>query len=408
MPTPFTRRSLVVRLVSLAVAASLGSAAQAQKRYDTGASDTEIKIGNILPYSGPVSAYSTIGKAAAAYIAKVNAEGGVNGRKINFISVDDAYTPSKTVEQARKLVEQDEVFAIFLPIGTAHNLAIQKYLSAKKVPQIFVGSGATRFGEIKQNPWTIGWQPTNHAEAVAYGQHIMQGRPNAKVAILMQNDDFGKDYLKGVLEGMGDKAKSMVVSHQTYETTDPTVDSQIVSMKGSGADTLLLLTTPKFSAMAIKKAAEIGWQPTRYVVSSASSVGSVLKPAGLEAAKGVISAMYLRDPTDPGTQATKEYQEYAAFMKQFYPTGDVSDTLNVLGYSAAQTLVQTLKQAGDNLTRENLIKQALSLDMTLPMLQPGIKVQTSPTDAYPIEKLQLIQFNGTRYEPIGGLFGSAK
>lgn len=408
MTSSCTRRSIAFRLAGLALAASLGCAAHAQKRYDTGASDTEIKIGNILPYSGPVSAYSTIGKSAAAYIAKVNAEGGVNGRKIQFISVDDAYTPSKTVEQARKLVEQDEVFAIFLPIGTAHNLAIQKYLAAKKVPQLFVGSGATRFGDIKQNPWTIGWQPTNHAEAVAYAQHILQARPNAKIAILMQNDDFGKDYLQGVMDGLGAKAKSMVVSHQTYETTDPTVDSQIVSMKGSGADTLILLTTPKFSAMSIKKAAEIGWQPTRYVVSSASSVGSVLKPAGFEASKGVISATYLRDPTDPATQATKEYQDYAAFMKQYYAAGDVSDTLNVLGYSAAQTLVQALKQSGDNLTRENLMKQALNLNMTLPMLQPGIDVQTSPTDAYPIEKLQLIQFNGTRYEPTGGVFGSAK
>lgn len=407
MTSSFTRRSITFKLVAIACAASLGCAAYAQKRYDAGASDTEIKIGNILPYSGPVSAYSTIGKSAAAYIAKVNAEGGVNGRKIQFISVDDAYTPAKTVEQARKLVEQDEVFAIFLPIGTAHNVAIQKYLTAKKVPQLFVGSGATRFGDIKQNPWTLGWQPTNHAETVAYAQHILQTRPNAKVAVLMQNDDFGKDYFQGLTDGFGAKAKSMIVSHQTYETTDPTVDSQIVSMKGAGADTLILLTTPKFSAMSIKKAAEIGWEPVRYVVSSASSVGSVLKPAGLDASKGVISATYLRDPTDPATQATKEYQDYAAFMKQYYPAGDASDTLNVLGYSAAQTLVQTLKQAGDNLTRENVMKQALSLNMTLPMLQPGIDVQTSATDAYPIEKMQLIQFNGTRYEPTGGILGGA-
>ncbi|WP_052319376.1 ABC transporter substrate-binding protein [Burkholderia sp. A9] len=380
----------------------------AQKKYDPGVTDTEIKIGNILPYSGPVSAYGTIGKSAAAYFAKINAEGGVNGRKINFISVDDAYTPSKTVEQARKLVEQDQVLAIFLPLGTANNLAIQKYLTIKKVPQLFVGSGATRFGEVKQNPWTIGWQPTNHAEAVAYAQHILQTKPNAKVAILMQNDDFGKDYYQGIVDGLGNKAKSMVVSYQTYETTDPTVDSQIVSMKGSGADTLILLTTPKFSAMAIKKAAEIGWQPTRYVVSSASSVGTVLKPAGFGASTGVISATYLRDPTDPATKATKEYQDFAAFMKQYYPAGDVSDTLNVLGYSIAQTLVQTLKQAGDNLTRENVMRQALSLNVTLPMLQPGINVQTSPTDAYPIKKLQLMQFNGTRYELMAGVFGSGK
>lgn len=398
------RRHLIV---AAALALSLGSA-HAQKRYDPGASDTEIKIGNILPYSGPASAYGTIGKAAAAYIAKVNAEGGVNGRKINFISVDDAYSPPKTVELARKLVEQDEVLAVFLPLGTSGNVAIQKYMNTKKVPQLFVASGASRFGEIKENPWTIGWQPTNRSEAMAYAQYILKTTPNAKVAVLMQNDDFGKDYLRGFLEGLGDKAKSMVVSQQTYETTDPTVDSQIVSMKGSGADTLMILTTPKFAAMAIKKTDEIGWRPTRFVVNSANSVGSVLKPAGLETSKGIISATYLRDPTDQAVQATKEYQDYAACMKQYYPSGDVSDVLNVIGYTAAQTLVQTLKQAGDNLTRENLMKQALNLNVALPMLQPGVSVQTSPTDAYPIEKMQLIRFNGARYETFGGTFGGGK
>jgi len=398
------RRQLIV---TAALALSLGSV-HAQKRYDVGASDTEIKIGNILPYSGPASAYGTIGKAAAAYIDKVNAEGGVNGRKITFISVDDAYTPPKTVELARKLVEQDEVLALFLPLGTTHNLAIQKYMNVKKVPQLFVGSGASRFGEIKDNPWTIGWQPTNRAEAMAYAQYILKITPNAKIAVLMQNDDFGKDYFKGFIEGLGDKAKVMVISQQTYETTDPTVDSQIVAMKGSGADTLVILTTPKVAAMAIKKADEIGWRPARFLVSSANSVGAVLKPAGLEAAKGIISATYLRDPTDPVTQATKEYQDYAATMKQYYPSGAASDVLNVLGYTAAQTLVQTLKQAGNNLTRQNVMKQALSLNITLPMLQPGITVQTGPTDAYPIEKMQLIQFTGTRYENFGGTFGDGK
>lgn len=406
MTVRFTRRTIVV---GMAAALSLASAgAQAQKRYDTGASDTEIKIGNIVPYSGPVSAYGTIGKTAAAYLAKVNAEGGVNGRKINFISVDDAYTPSKTVEQARKLVEQDEVFAIFLPIGTAHNVAIQKYLNAKKVPQLFVGSGATQWGNVKDFPWTIGWQPTYTAEARAFGKHIIATKPAAKVAILMQNDDFGKDFQKGVMDGLGEKAKTAVVAQQTYETSDPTIDSQIVSMKGSGADTLLILATPKFAAMAIKKASEIGWNPTRYLVSVSVSVGSVLKPAGLDVSKGIISATYFRDPTDPATQATKEYAEYAAFMKQYYSAGDPSDSLNLIGYSAAQTLVHTLKQAGDNLTRENVMKQALNLNLTLPMLYPGINVQTAPNDAYPIEKLQLIQFNGSRYEPIGNVFGNAK
>lgn len=402
----FNRRALVVGMAAALALTQL--TAQAQKRYDTGASDTEIKIGNLVSYSGPVSAFGTIGKSAAAYFAKVNAEGGVNGRKINFISLDDAYTPSKTVEQARKLVEQDEVFAIFLPVGTAHNAAIQKYLNAKKVPQLFVGSGATRWGNVKEFPWTIGWQPTYEAEARAFGEHILSTKPGAKVAILMQNDDFGKDFQKGVIDGMGDKAKSMVVTTQTYETSDPTIDSQIVSMKGSGADTLLIFATPKFAAMAIKRAAEIGWSPTRYVASVSVSVSSVLKPAGLDVSKGVISATYFRDPTDPATQATKEYMEYAATLKQFYAAGDPTDSLNLIGYSSAQTLVQTLKQAGDNLTRENLMKQALNLNMTLPMLYPGITVETSATDAYPIEKLQLIQFNGSRYEPVGTVFGKAK
>jgi len=395
----------------IAVAAALtfcSTVTYAQKRYDTGVSDVEIKIGNILPYSGPVSAYGTIGKSAAAYFAKVNAEGGVNGRKINFISVDDAYTPSKTVEQARKLVEQDEVFAIFLPLGTAHNLAIQKYLNAKKVPQMFVGSGASQWGNVKEFPWTIGWQPTYTAESRAFGKHIVATKPGAKIAILMQNDDFGKDYLRGLMEGLGDKAKSSVVAQQTYETSDPTIDSQIVSMKGSGADTLVILATPKFAAMAIKKSHEIGWNPSRYLVSVSVSVSSVLKPAGLDVSKGIISATYFRDPTDPATQSTKEYAEYSGFMKTYYPAGDPSDSLNLIGYSAAQTMIQTLKQAGDNLTRENVMKQALNLNLTLPMLYPGINVQTSPNEAYPIEKLQLIQFNGARYEPTGSVFGTAK
>lgn len=396
----FNRRTFSLAL--LAVAMSVGTQVQAQKRYDPGASDTEIKIGNVAPYSGPVSAYGTIGKTAAAYIAKINAEGGVNGRKINYISLDDTFTPAKTVEQTRKLVEQDEVLAIFFPIGTSHNLAIQKYLNAKKVPQLFVGTGATRFGEIKENPWTIGWQPTYHAEAVAFGQHIVRTKPNSKIAILQVNDDFGKDFMKGLLEGLGVKAKDIVT--QTYETTDPTIDSQVISLKGTGAESLVIIGTPRFATMALKKAHELGWTPNRYVASVSQSVGSVMKPAG-EGAKGAISATYMRDPTDPATQGTKDYAEYAAFMKQYYPAGDPTDSLNVIGYSAAQTLVQTLKQAGDNLTRENLMKQALNLNMTLPMLYPGVDVKTSANDAYPIEKLQLIQFNGTRYEPISTLFG---
>jgi branched-chain amino acid transport system substrate-binding protein len=401
MASPLKRRTF--SLVLIAAAMTAGMTAQAQKRYDPGASDTEIKIGNAAPYSGPVSAYGTIVKASAAYFAKVNAEGGVNGRKINFITYDDAFTPAKTVEQVRKLVEQDEVLAVFLPIGTSHNLAIQKYMNAKKVPQLFVGTGATVFGDVKTNPWTIGWQPSYHTESVAFGQHIARTKPNSKVAVLQANDDFGKDFMKGLLEGLGAKSKDVVVL--TYETTDPTIDSQILSLKGSGAESFVMVGTPRFATMALKKIHEIGWTPNKYVASVSQSVGSVMKPAG-EGAKGVISATYMRDPTDPATQATKEYAEYAAFMKQYYPAGDPTDSLNVLGYSAAQTLVQTLKQAGDTLTRENVMKQALNLNMTLPMLYPGIEVKTTPTEAYPIEKLQLIQFNGTRFEPVGTLMGA--
>jgi len=394
----FQRRTFSLALLVAAMATGLS--AQAQKRYDPGASDTEIKIGSPAPYSGPVSAYGTIIKSAAAYFAKVNADGGVNGRKINYITYDDAFTPAKTVEQVRKLVEQDEVLSIFLPIGTSHNLAIQKYLNAKKVPQLFVGTGATRFGEVKENPWTIGWQPTYHAEAVAFGQHIARSKPNAKIAVLQANDDFGKDFMRGLVEGLGAKAKDVVT--QTYETTDPTIDSQILTLKGSNAESLVILATPRFATMALKKAQEIGWAPARYVASVSQSVASVMKPAG-EGAKGAISATYMRDPTDPATQASREYAEYAAFMKQYYPAGDPTDSLNVLGYSAAQTMVQVLKQAGDTLTRENVMKQALNLNLTLPMLYAGVEVKTSPTDAYPIEKLQLIQFNGSRYEPVGSM-----
>lgn len=400
MARAFNRRIASVVLLSTALVAA--ASAHAQKRYDTGASDTEVKIGASAPFSGPVSAYGTITKTASAYFAKVNAEGGVNGRKINFITYDDGFTPAKTVEMTRKLVEQDEVLAIFFTIGTSHNLAIQKYLNAKKIPQMFIGTGATIFGDIKTNPWTIGWQPSYNAEALAYGQHIARTKPNAKIAVLQANDDFGKDFMKGLMEGLGSKSKD--VTTLTFENTDPTIDSQIISLKGTGAESFVIVGTPRFATMALKKAHEIGWNANRYVSSVSQSVGSVMKPAG-EGAKGVISATYLRDPTDPATLQTKEYADYAAFMKQYYPAGDLSDSLNLIGYGAAQTFVQTLKQAGDNLTRENLMKQALNLDMTLPMLAPGVGVKTTPTDAYPIEKLQLIQFNGTKYESVGGLFG---
>jgi branched-chain amino acid transport system substrate-binding protein len=398
-----SRRLAAALMVALLALPPL--AAQAQKKYDTGADDTTIKIGHIVPYSGPVSAYGTIGKAAAAYFTKVNAEGGINGRKVEFDSLDDAYNPSKTVEQARKLVEQDEVLLIFGPLGTAQNLAIQRYMNAKKVPQLFVATGATRWGDPKNFPWTMGWQPTYYLEGKVFAQHVLSSKPNAKVAILMQNDDFGKDYLRGVLDGFGDKAKQSIVAQQTYEVTDPTIDSQMVALKGSGADVFINIATPKFAAMAIRKAADIGWKPTQYLVSVSVSVGAVLKPAGFDNATGVISATYLRDPSDPASAGSKEVADYLAFMKQYYPAGDPNDSFNAIGYSSAQTLVQTLKQCGDNLTRENVMKQAANLSMSLPMLYPGIRIKTAPDNFYPIENMQLLRFNGTRYEPFGAVFG---
>ena len=387
------------------LALALGATAFAQKRYDPGASDTEVRIGHIGPYSGPASAYGTIGKAASAYIAKVNAEGGIHGRRIVLLSVDDGYNPAKTVEQARKLVEHDEVLALFAPLGTAQNLAIQRYMNAKKVPQLFVATGATRFGDPKAFPWTMGWQPTYQTEGKIYAQHILSTKPNAKIAVLMQNDDFGKDFLKGFLEALGDKAKTMIVAQSTYEVTDPTIDSQMVNLKASGADTFFSITTPKFAAQAIRKAADIGWKPTQYLSSVSVSVSAVIKPAGPENAVGVISATYLRDPADDMWKGSKEYEDYKTWFSKYYPSGDLSDSLNVLGYSSAQTLEQVLRKAGDDLTRANIMKVAANLQYSPPMLYPGIEVKTSPTDFYPIERMQLVRFNGTRYEPFGKVLG---
>lgn len=387
------------------LSAWLATPAMAQKRYDAGASDTTIKIGHIAPYSGPASAYATMGKAAIAYIAKVNAEGGVNGRKIEVISVDDAYNPAKTVEQARKLVEQDQVLAVFSPLGTAQNLAIRRYMNARKVPQLFVATGASRFGEPKDYPWTMGWQPSYQDEARVYAQHILATQPNAKVAVLSQNDDFGKDYLKGFTDALGDKAASMIVAQATYEVTDPTVDSQIIALKASGANVFFNIATPKSAAQAIRKASESGWKPTQYLASVSIFVSAVLKPAGLDNATGVISATFIRDPEEPSLQNTGALVDYRAFMQQHYPAGDANDFLNVLGYSMAQTLVQTLKQAGDHLTHENIMRQAANLSMSLPMLYPGIDVKTGADDYKPIQKVQLVRFNGTRYETLGQPLG---
>jgi branched-chain amino acid transport system substrate-binding protein len=383
----------------------ISGAALAQKKYDTGASDKEIKIGGISPYSGPASAYGAIGKAISAYMKKVNDEGGINGRKLNFISLDDGYNPAKTVEQARKLVEEEEVLFVFNTLGTPPNSAIHKYMNSKKTPQLFVSTGATKWGDPKNFPWTMGWQPSYQSESKVFAAHILETKPNAKIAILYQNDDYGKDYLKGFEDGLGDKAKSMIVSKISYEVTDPTIDSQMVSLKGSGADTFFNITTPKFAAQAIKKAAEIGWKPTHYLNSVSASVGSVMIPAGPENGVGIYTASYIKDPTDPQFQKGKEWDDWLAWMKKYHPAADLKDVNNVYGYTAAQGLVQVLKQAGDNLTRENIMKQAASLDMTLPMLLPGVNVKTGPDDFYPIEREQLARFDGKTWVLFGKVYG---
>ena len=397
-------KTLSLTLASLASLVIVSSAV-AQKKYDTGATDKEIKIGHINPYSGPASAYGAIGKSIGAYFDKVNAEGGINGRMVKFISLDDGYNPAKTVEQARKLVEQDEVLLVFQPLGTPPNSAIHKYMNDKKVPHLFVATGATKWGDPKNFPWTMGYQPNYQSESKVFAAHIMETKPNAKIAILYQNDDYGKDYLKGFEDGLGDKAKTMIVSKMTYEVTDPTVDSQMVSLKASGADTFFNVTTPKFAAQAIKKAHELGWKPVHYLNSVSSAVGSVLVPAGIEASTGIYTAGYIKDPTDPQFQKGKEWDDWVAYMKKYHPTGAMNDNLNVYGYTVAQLMVQVLKQAGDNLTRENVMKQAANLDLTLPMLLPGVNIKTGPDDFYPIEREQMMKFDGTTWQLFGKVYG---
>ena len=374
--------------------------AAGQKKYDPGASDTEIRIGNIMPYSGPASAYGTIGKALGAYFNKVNAEGGINGRKITFISYDDGYAPPKTVEQARRLVENDDVLLILNSLGTAHNTAIQKYMNAKKVPQLFVATGATKFGDPKNFPWTMGWQPNYQSEGRIFAQHVLKNHPNGRIGILFQNDDYGKDYVKGMKDGLAGKV--MIVAELPYEPTDPTVDSQMVSLKASGADIFFNVTTPKFAAQAIKKAAEIGWKPVHLLNSVSASVGAVMKPAGLENAQGVLTAVYGKDPTDPAWNDDPGKKEWVAFMDKYYPEGDKTSSFPVYGYSVARTMVQVLQQCGDDLTRTNVMKQAANLkDFETGMALPGIKINTSPTDFYPIEQMQMGRFSGESFQPFG-------
>jgi branched-chain amino acid transport system substrate-binding protein len=371
-----------------------------------GVSKSEIKIGNIMPYSGPASAYGVIGKTEAAYFNKLNDEGGVNGRKINFISYDDGYSPPKTVEQARKLVESDEVLLIFNSLGTPTNTAIQKYMNAKKVPQLFVATGATKWNDPKSFPWTMGWQPSYQAEGHIYAQYLLKVRPEASIGILYQNDDYGKDYVKGLKDGLNGKMK--IVAEVPYETSDPTIDSQIVSLKNSGADVFYDVTTPKFAAQAIKKAAEMNWKPLHLLNNVSNTVGGVLRPAGLDNATGILTTLYAKSPSDPSWKDDAAFKEWTAFMDKYYPDGDKTNDNTVYGYLVAQTLVQVLKQCGDDLSRENVMKQAANLkDLALGMLLPGVVINTSPTDFAPLEQQQLARFNGQRWERFGPVMNGA-
>ena len=400
-----TRRSILAAAPAAALALRAWPARA--KNYGPGVTDTEIKIGNTVPYSGPASSYGTIGKAQAAFWKMINEQGGINGRKINFISYDDGYTPPKTLEMIRKLVEQDEVLCTSATLGTPTNSAIWQYMNQKKVPQLFVATGATKWNDPKGHPWTIGWQPNYQSEGHVYAAYILKEKPNGKIGVLYQNDDFGKDYLKGVKDGLGSKA-SMIINESPYETTDPTVDSLIVGMKAAGCDVFVNTAIPKFAAQAIRKTAEIEWKPLHVLSSVGNSVGAALKPAGLENAKGIVSDFYLKDPTDPAWKDDQGLKDWTAFMNKYYPEGDKTDVGNVIGYSFGQTVAQVLKQCGDELTRENVIKQAANLhDFVVPMTLPGIKLNTSPTDFAPIKQMQMAKFTGERWELFGELLNGA-
>jgi branched-chain amino acid transport system substrate-binding protein len=395
----------LVPIAALLAVALASPVAFAQKKYDPGANDKEIKVGNTNPYSGPASAYGTIGKGIGAYWKMVNEKGGVNGRKVVWISYDDSYSPPKTVEMVRKLVEQDQVLLLFQTLGTPGNTAIHKYMNSKKVPQSFVATGATKWNDPRNFPWTMGFQPNYQTEGRIYAQHILQNNPKAKIGILYQNDDYGKDYLKGFKDGLGDKT-SMIVKEVSYEVSDPTVDSQIVQLQASGADTFFNITIPKFAAQAIRKAYDTGWNPTHYLNNVSASVGTVLKPAGLEKSVGLISTLYLKDPTDPQWKSDPAMQEWEAFMKKYYPEGNLADPFNVYAYAVAHTLHQVLKQSGDNLTRANVMKQAASLKGYRPeTLLPGIRINTDAGDFAPIESEQLARFDGVTFQRFGPIIG---
>ena len=400
-------RRLAVFSFALTLLNASASSALAQKKYDAGVTDTEIKIGNIMPYSGPASAYGVIGKTEAAYFRKINSEGGINGRMINFISYDDAYSPPKAVEQARKLVESDEVLLIFGTLGTPSNVAIQKYMNAKKVPQLFVQSGATRWNDPLNFPWTIGWAPNSQDEARIYAKYILKERPNARIAVLYQNDDGGKDYLKGLRDGLGDRAASMIVGEDAYDVFEATIDSHVVKMKSFNADVFVNFTSAKFAAQAIRKAAEIGWRPLHFLNSVNTSIGAIIKPAGFENSQGIISVGLSDGSADPQWKDDPGMKAFDEFLTGYFPEANRADSLIVTGFNVAQTLVQVLKQCGDNLTRDNVMKQAANLrKFRTANLLPGITINTCPIDFAPIKQVRLMRFNGETWELFGPLLGS--
>ena len=404
----FVARRLAAFSAAIFLIAASGGSALSQKKYDTGATDTEIKIGNIIPYSGPASAYGVIGTTEAAYFRKINAEGGINGRRITFISYDDAFSPPKTVEQARKLVEGDEVLLIFQSLGTPTNTAIQRYMNAKKVPQLFVSSGASKWNDPQNFPWTMGWQPNYQDEARIYAKFILKEKPDAKLAVLYENDDFGKDYLKGLKDGLGDKAASLIIAEDTYDVAEPTVDSHIVKMKSLNADVFVDIAGPRFAAQAIRKAAEIGWRPLHILANVSASVGTVMKPAGLDASQGIISSTYIKDPSDPKWKGDPGMKAWNDFLDKYYPDANRADGAVMYGYTVAQTLEHVLQACGDNLTRENVMKQAASIrDLELGGLLPGIKINTSATDFAPISQVQMMRFKGETWERFGDIIDGA-
>jgi len=391
-----------MRLVALGALVTLSlvsTSVIAQPKYGPGTSATEIKVGQTIAYSGPASAYGQLGKAEDAYFKWLNAKGGINGRKITFITLDDGYSPPKAVENARKLVESEQVAVVFNVLGTPLNTAIRPYMNQKKVPQLFIAAGATTFNDPQHFPWTMGWQPNLQAEATFYAQHLLKSKPDAKVAVLYQNDDFGKDLLNGLTTALGDKAKTMIVDAQNFQATDPTIDSQMIILKNSGADTLFLFTYAKQAAQAIGKMDDLAWKPVTYLHLGAASVGATFKPAGLDKSKGILSAGFMKDVTDPKWADDPDVRIWLAWMKDNLPMADINDSLNVAGYAYAQTLEQVLRQAGDDLTRENIMKQAASLkDFRLGLLLPGSLINTSPTDYRVIRTMKLQRFNGKSWD----------